>query len=94
MLDKAILIATYVFLMPDGSIETMSALDKDFRAFEATACLRTEREENARLKELVEENKDAVDDKGRKLLAVTKQCYPVSRERFAIFSSTFMVPDE
>lgn len=93
MLDKAILIATYVFVGSGGEIQTMSQPLKDMRALSAIDCIHEQDKQNAEFVEFVKATGDEVDAQGRKLTKVTVQCYPVTAQEFAIFTSTFSLPD-
>lgn len=93
MLDKAILILSIVYSGAGGELSSASMPLEDFRALPATECVSMREKAEADWKLLVEANKEKTDDQGRTMMSVTVQCYPVSRQEFAIFSSTFGLPD-
>lgn len=92
MLDKAILMITLVYSTPEGGYETLTSPTKDMRALEAVECIQLQRQNDEDLKVILKERVGQADEKGRVLIHANSQCLPISREEFAIFSSTFLVP--
>lgn len=93
MLDKAILIASYVYMGGGGEITTFSAPVGEFKAYEALTCLEQASEKNEVFAAMVVKNKDKADKQGKKMIAASAQCFPITAEDFAVFTSTFALSE-
>ena len=89
MLDKAILIATNVYLASAGNIEVTTAPLNDMKVMTLYDCMQQRDSLNPDLAKITSDEKDKVDDKGRKTISASVQCYVVSPEDFAVFSLTY-----